>query len=66
MTRWEYKTIKLATSGLVGGKLDTGAFDELLNRLGHEGWELVAAFDTNLVYGQSRDAVAIFKRSLGR
>lgn len=62
MARWEYKTIKLATTGLVGGKLDTAAFDELLNRLGHDGWELVTAFDTNSFEGITRDAVANFKR----
>jgi hypothetical protein len=62
MTRWEYKTIKLSTSGFLGGNLDTGAFDNLLNGLGRDGWELVSAFDTNQSYGASRDVVAVFKR----
>ena len=45
MTRWEYKTIKLATTGWSGGKLDTADFESLLNGLGREGWELVSTFD---------------------
>jgi hypothetical protein len=62
MQKWEYKTIKLETTGMMGGILDTTAFDRTLNQLGSEGWELVAAFDTNLSYGATREAVAVFKR----
>ncbi len=47
---------------MLGGILDTTAFDAELNRLGSDGWELVAAFDTNQSYGASREAIAIFKR----
>ena len=63
MQKWEYKTIKVDTKGMLGGILDTTAFDSLLNQLGDDGWELVGAFDTNQSYGASREAVAIFKRS---
>jgi hypothetical protein len=60
---WEYKTIKLATTGFwLGGKLDEKKFDQMLNELGHERWELVSAFDTNQAHGASRDVVAVFKR----
>ena len=62
MTRWEYKTVKLNTRGVTGGILEPGAFDDLLNVFGIEGWELVTAFDTNSLYGASREAVAVFKR----
>jgi hypothetical protein len=63
--RWEYRTIKLATTGFwMGGKLDETEFDEMLNVLGRERWELVSAFDTNQSHGASRDIVAIFKRPL--
>jgi hypothetical protein len=62
MTRWAYKTIKLATTGFSGGKLDTDVFENLLNGLGHEGWELVSTFDTNHANGATRDVVAVFKR----
>ncbi len=61
--RWEYKTVKLATTGFMGGKLDELKLDALMNQLGAEGWELVSAFDTNSVcYGATRDVVAVFKR----
>lgn len=65
--RWEYKTIKLATTGFwVGGKLDEAKFDAMLNELGRDGWELVSAFDTNQSYGATRDVVAAFKRPVGQ
>ena len=60
--QWEYKTIKLATTGWVGGKLDEVKFNTMLNELGRDRWELVSAFDTNQSHGASRDVVAIFKR----
>jgi len=59
---WEYKTVKLATTGLTGGKLDELKLDALMNQLGAEGWELVSAFDTNQSYGATRDVVVVFKR----
>ena len=62
MQRWEYKTVKLDTKGILGGILDTTRFDATLNDLGSEGWELVAAFDTSQVQGASREVVAVFKR----
>jgi len=62
--KWEYKTIKLATWGFLGGKFDESELDGFMNELGAQGWELVNAFDTNQSSGQSRDVVAIFKRAL--
>ncbi len=61
--KWEYKTIKLATTGFSGGKLDERRLDERMNELGEQGWELVSAFDTKQSYGASRDVVAVFKRA---
>lgn len=63
-TKWQYKTIKLAATGFLGGKFDEGALDAYMNNLGSQGWELVTAFDTNKSYGETRDVVAIFKRPL--
>jgi hypothetical protein len=60
--RWEYKTVKMATSGLLGGKLNTEEFDRTLNELGRDGWDLISAFDTNQGSGQTRDVVAVLKR----
>jgi hypothetical protein len=59
---WQYKTIKLETKGFMGGVLDINVFDEKLNLLGEQGWELVTSFDTNMSQGGSRDVIATFKR----
>ena len=64
---WEYRTIKLAAEGwFLGGKLDVTKLDQMMNDLGRDGWDLVAAFDTNQVYGNTKDAVLIFKRPRDR
>ena len=60
--KWEYKTIKLATTGFSGGKFDEKQLDRHMNELGSAGWELVAGFDTNKNAGETRDVVVIFKR----
>ncbi|MFI2859054.1 DUF4177 domain-containing protein [Paenibacillus sp. JSM ZJ436] len=62
MEQWEYKTVKYATKGFLGGKVDEEDLSELFNGLGYEGWELVSCFDTSISQGQSRDIIAIFKR----
>ena len=59
---WEYKTMKLHATGFIGGKLDETKLDCMMNELGAQGWELVAGFDTNKGYGETRDVVVIFKR----
>ena len=60
--KWEYKTIKVDTKGFIGGKLDEANLDQMMNTLGDDGWELVAAFDTNAEGGVSRHVVGILKR----
>lgn len=64
--RWEYKTVKLATTGFVGGKFDEAKFDAMLNELGRDGWELVSGFDTNQSDGATRVVVAVLKRPMGQ
>ncbi len=60
---WEYKTIKLATTGFwAQGVLNEVELDAMLNEMGMQNWELVAAFDTNQGGGGTRDVVVIFKR----
>ena len=59
---WEYKTIKLAATGLVGGKINELQLDQIMNDLGQQGWELAAALDTSEAYGNTKDVVVIFKR----
>jgi hypothetical protein len=63
--KWEYKTIKSDTTGFVaGGKFDQNSFEQILNGLGEQGWELVSAFDTNVEVGKSRHVVAMLKRPI--
>jgi hypothetical protein len=62
--KWEYKTIKLKTKGMLGGNFDERELDDMMNEYGSQGWELVSGFDTNQAYGQSRDVVIIFKRQI--
>ena len=59
---WEYQTIKLAATGLMGGKINEEKLDQAMNELGNQGWELAAAFDTDIAGGGTRDVVVIFKR----
>jgi hypothetical protein len=60
---WEYKTIKFGVTGfMVGGKVDKEELDRNLSELGAEGWELAAAFDTDISGGGTREVVLIFKR----
>lgn len=62
MDYWEYKTLKYATGGFFGGKIDHEEFEVELNNLGYEGWELVSCFDTSMSQGASRDIIVVFKR----
>lgn len=61
--KWEHKTIKIkATGAWVGGKVDEGTLDRMMNELGADGWELVSAVSANEGFGNKRDLLAIFKR----
>jgi hypothetical protein len=67
--QWEYRTESFgATSGYwpfaAGGDVGEDEITATLNRLGRDGWELVSAFDTNDVRGQTRVVVCILKRPL--
>lgn len=56
---WEYTSVRLDATGIMGGKFDESQLNKRLNALGAEGWELVTAFDTNKVYGATRDIVFV-------
>jgi hypothetical protein len=60
--KWEYKTVKVDTKGFAGGKFDENSFEQILNGLGQQGWELTNTFDTNQDMGASRHVIAILKR----
>ncbi len=62
--KWEYKTVTMEPHGFFDGKVDTREVDEALNKLGWEGWELIAAFDTNRNQGATRHMVFLFKRQM--
>jgi Domain of unknown function (DUF4177) len=64
MQQWEYRTVKVEAKGwFTGGVLDQSKFETALNELGRDGWELVSTFDTNMLHGQTREIVAVLKRS---
>ena len=61
--RWEYRTIKFpASGGFMGGRIDAETFNQRINELGEQGWEVVNTFVTNQGYGWSRELLAILKR----
>lgn len=64
MEQFEYKTLFTDAKGFLGGKVDTLEFQNDLNRLGSEGWELVSSLSSNQSYGSTRWIVSIFKRKV--
>jgi hypothetical protein len=63
MEQWEYKTIKFFTKGFfTGGKLDLKEFDNELNTMGSQGWDLISCFDTSQHQGSSKEVICVFKR----
>ena len=65
MTKWQYKTISIELGGMRGGVLKTSQFDQQLNALGAEGWEMVASWSNNYGGGGGREVNAVFKRRMG-
>ncbi len=62
--KWEYKTAKLNVSRFWGVNFNSDETDEIFDRWGSEGWELVSAFDINEGAGGSKEVIFIFKRPL--
>lgn len=62
MDKYEYKTLTHDTKGLWGGSVDADKFQNELNDLGNDGWELVSSFSTTQSYGSSKSIICIFKR----
>ena len=64
MDKFEYKTLFTDAKGTFGGKVDKNAFQQELNELGSQGWELVSAIPTAQSYGSTRWVISIFKRKV--
>ncbi|MCA1072746.1 DUF4177 domain-containing protein [Clostridium bowmanii] len=62
LDKWEYTSIKTEAKGFMGGILDISHFDNELNSLGEQGWELVSCFSTTQDGGKCREIIAVFKR----
>ena len=64
MERFEYKTLLTDAKGFWGGEVDAVAFQNQLNELGAEGWELVNSVSTAQAQETTRWIVSILKRRL--
>lgn len=63
--KWEYTTVIFESTGLfVSNKLDGEKFNNRLNRLGEEGWELASVFDVDVTGGSTQEVVAVLKRPM--
>jgi hypothetical protein len=61
--KWEYKVIGLSIRGsLWKGKKEE--WQEEIDKLGREGWELVNIFALSISLGTTSGIVAIFKRPI--
>ena len=57
--RWEYITVSFVSKGFLA-TFDGNAFNEELNKLGEQGWELVSTFK----YEGTSEVIAVLKRPL--
>jgi len=64
MKRFEYETIIFDPKGVLGGKVDSTMFDQTLNNMGNQGWELINMVASNASYGITRHIVCVFKREI--
>ena len=64
MEKFEDFTLVYDTDGIMGGKVDANDFQNKLNKLGLEGWELVSSVSTNQGNGFTRSIVSIFKKKI--
>ena len=62
METFECNSYLYDTTGFGGGSVDADRFQDELNLLGSDGWELVSSFSTTQSQGSSKSIVCIFKR----
>ena len=64
MKKYEYKTQVIEAQGLWGGKINVGEFNNSLNEMGRDGWELVGTTASNEAAGRTASIICVFKREL--
>ena len=64
MKKYEYKTQVIDAKGLWGGKINVGEFNNSLNEMGRDGWELVGTTASNEAAGRTASFICVFKREL--
>lgn len=64
MDKFEYKTLFTDAKGVFGGKVDKYTFQNELNELGSQGWELVSTVAAAQSYGSTRWIISTFKRKI--
>ena len=64
MDQFRYKTYIYNPTGFTGGHVDEREFEDELNRLGSDGWELVSAVSSNAGNGYTREIVCILKKKI--
>ncbi|MCL2846641.1 MAG: DUF4177 domain-containing protein [Firmicutes bacterium] len=64
MAKFEYKTVLINVMSLYGKRIDTARMDKELNKLGAEGWELVASKSSQPGWGNDKGIVCVFKRCM--
>jgi len=64
MEKFEYKTLFTDAKGVLGGKVDQRAFENEINQLGSQGWELVSTVAAAQSYGSTRWIISVFKRKI--
>ncbi len=64
MKKYEYRTKVFNAKGVWGGELDAAEFNDFLNDMGRDCWELIETMASNIVYGKTGFFICIFKREL--
>lgn len=64
MKKYEYQTKVVDAKGLWGGKVDVTEYDQSLNEMGQQGWELIETIASNEVLGSTRYIICTFKREV--
>lgn len=64
MEKLEYKTLFTDAKGVFGGKINQLEYQNELNQLGSQGWELVSTVAASQSYSSTRWIISTFKRKI--